>query len=65
MSILRLLSEVENVYISLMCLFVWSGLLCKGYRHLDGGVPPLRLLCFARIRCRQLRVQAAQGATAI
>lgn len=55
----------RNVRICLMCVFVCSGLLCKGYRHLDGGVPPLRLLCFARIRRCQLRVQATQGAAAI
>lgn len=48
-----------------MCVSVCSGLLCEGHRHLDGSVPPLRLLCFARIRCCQLRVQATQGAAAI
>lgn len=53
------------MYISMRCVFVYSGLLCEGYRHLDGGVPPLRLLRFVGIRRRQLRIQATQGAAAI
>lgn len=48
-----------------MCVFVCSGLLCEGYRHLDGGVPALRLLRIVGIRRRQLCVQATQGAAAI
>lgn len=48
-----------------MCLCVFAGLVCQGHRHLDGRVSSLRLLRSAGVRCRQLCVEATQGAAAI
>lgn len=50
---------------NLSCVCPPAGLLREGHRHLDGRVLALCLLGAARIRGRQLCVEATQGASAI
>lgn len=47
------------------CVCVFAGVVCQGHRHLDGRVSSLRLLSSAGVCCRQLCVEATQGAPAI
>ena len=48
-----------------MCVCVFLGVLCEGYRYLDGRVSPVCLFRSAGVRRRQLCLPATQGAAEV